>query len=196
MLNNPIRYNDPTGHMCSDPDDPTPSCDGSGTPPPTTPLPNPGGGGNGGEGGGDDDDDDGNNNDDVDLADELAQIYGGGKPLYSLIPYYDTATFIKLPPSPVACGWYDCALSLASVIFSVGTFPGMPKEIQGPAYVLDIVVTVLAIESTEDAYRRGEITEVHRKALNGTGIVGAFPSPIGLGLSLGNLWFTLSGYPR
>ena len=47
VLNNPIRYNDPTGHMCSDPDDPTPSCDGSGTPPPTTPLPNPGGGGNG-----------------------------------------------------------------------------------------------------------------------------------------------------
>jgi hypothetical protein len=25
--NNPIRYNDPTGHMCSDPEDPTPSCD-------------------------------------------------------------------------------------------------------------------------------------------------------------------------
>ena len=40
VLGNPIRYNnDPTGHMCSDPDDPTPSCDGSGTPPPTTPLP-------------------------------------------------------------------------------------------------------------------------------------------------------------
>ncbi len=27
--NNPIRYNDPTGHMCSDPEDPTPECDGA-----------------------------------------------------------------------------------------------------------------------------------------------------------------------
>ncbi|HXD11782.1 MAG TPA: hypothetical protein VN653_17080, partial [Anaerolineales bacterium] len=42
VLNNPIRYNDPTGHMCSDPGDPSPSCDGSGTPPPvTTPPPPP-----------------------------------------------------------------------------------------------------------------------------------------------------------
>ncbi len=30
VLNNPLRYNDPTGHMCSDPENPTPSCDGSG----------------------------------------------------------------------------------------------------------------------------------------------------------------------
>ena len=29
VLNNPIRYNDPTGHMCSDPEDPSPSCDSS-----------------------------------------------------------------------------------------------------------------------------------------------------------------------
>jgi RHS repeat-associated protein len=40
VLNNPIRYNDPTGHVCSDPDDPTPSCE-SGNPYPnnTHPLP-------------------------------------------------------------------------------------------------------------------------------------------------------------
>ena len=51
VLNNPIRYNDPTGHVCSDPDDPTPSCS-SGNPYPnnTHPLPSgpvntPGGGG-------------------------------------------------------------------------------------------------------------------------------------------------------
>jgi len=30
VLNNPVRYNDPSGHMCSDPEDPTPTCDGSG----------------------------------------------------------------------------------------------------------------------------------------------------------------------
>ena len=51
--NNPIRYNDPTGHMCSDPEDPTPSCENGRTPPP-----NSGGGGNRGGGGGDDDDED------------------------------------------------------------------------------------------------------------------------------------------
>ncbi|HUN24411.1 MAG TPA: RHS repeat-associated core domain-containing protein, partial [Anaerolineales bacterium] len=25
--NNPVRYNDPSGHMCSDPEDPTPECE-------------------------------------------------------------------------------------------------------------------------------------------------------------------------
>ncbi len=30
--NNPIRYNDPTGHMCSDPEDPTPECEGANKP--------------------------------------------------------------------------------------------------------------------------------------------------------------------
>jgi hypothetical protein len=29
VLRNPIRYNDPTGHVCSDPEDPTPTCYGS-----------------------------------------------------------------------------------------------------------------------------------------------------------------------
>ena len=28
-LNNPLRYTDPTGHMCSDPEDPTSNCDGA-----------------------------------------------------------------------------------------------------------------------------------------------------------------------
>ena len=75
VLGNPIRYNDPTGHMCSDPDDIwSPGCDGSGTPPPTTPLPttplpNPGSG---------------DNDDDEDLEDELILNGGGGKPLYDI----------------------------------------------------------------------------------------------------------------
>jgi RHS repeat-associated protein len=39
VSNNPVRYNDPTGHDCSDPEDPTPTCDsgnngGGITPPP------------------------------------------------------------------------------------------------------------------------------------------------------------------
>jgi RHS repeat-associated protein len=29
--NNPVRFNDPTGHVCSDPDDPTPSCESGGS---------------------------------------------------------------------------------------------------------------------------------------------------------------------
>ena len=31
VLNNPIRFNDPTGHVCSDPDDPNGGCDGGGS---------------------------------------------------------------------------------------------------------------------------------------------------------------------
>jgi hypothetical protein len=30
VLNNPIRFNDPTGHVCSDPEDPTPTCENGG----------------------------------------------------------------------------------------------------------------------------------------------------------------------
>jgi RHS repeat-associated protein len=30
VLGNPLRYNDPTGHVCSDPEDPTPTCETSG----------------------------------------------------------------------------------------------------------------------------------------------------------------------
>jgi hypothetical protein len=42
VMNNPIRFNDPNGHMCSDPDDLwSPSCDGAGGPPPNTPAPLP-----------------------------------------------------------------------------------------------------------------------------------------------------------
>ena len=41
MLNSPVNFNDPTGHMCSDPEDPTPSCDGSGGHLPNIPHPNP-----------------------------------------------------------------------------------------------------------------------------------------------------------
>ena len=43
VRNNPIRYTDPTGHFCSDPEDLwSPGCDGSGNPPPvTTPPPAP-----------------------------------------------------------------------------------------------------------------------------------------------------------
>ena len=39
VINNPVRYTDPTGHVCTDPDDPTPSCEGGGPPPPNTPAP-------------------------------------------------------------------------------------------------------------------------------------------------------------
>lgn len=52
-MNSPVNFNDPTGHMCSDPEDPTPSCDGSGGYPPNIPHPKPplpgNSGGNGSE---------------------------------------------------------------------------------------------------------------------------------------------------
>jgi hypothetical protein len=42
VLNDPIRFNDPSGHVCSDPDDLwSPSCDGGGGPPPNSPAPLP-----------------------------------------------------------------------------------------------------------------------------------------------------------
>jgi len=42
VLNNPIRYNDPTGHFCSDPEDLwSPGCDGSGGRPKNAPAPLP-----------------------------------------------------------------------------------------------------------------------------------------------------------
>jgi hypothetical protein len=31
VRNNPVRYNDPTGHVCSDPEDPNPTCEKAGT---------------------------------------------------------------------------------------------------------------------------------------------------------------------
>jgi RHS repeat-associated protein len=44
VLNNPIRFNDPSGHVCSDPDDLwSPGCDGDGGPPTNIPAPLPSG---------------------------------------------------------------------------------------------------------------------------------------------------------
>ena len=83
VLGNPIRYNDPTGHMCSDPEDPTPSCDGSGTPPPNSGggTGNSGGGNGSGGGGGDAEVENGT---DPDLCRVFGEgCGGGGKPMYS-----------------------------------------------------------------------------------------------------------------
>ncbi len=77
--NNPLRYNDPTGHMCSDPEDPTPTCDGGGTPPPSTNN----GGSSSGSGGGDDIDDDNGSDTGPDLCKMIGECEGGAKGLYS-----------------------------------------------------------------------------------------------------------------
>jgi RHS repeat-associated protein len=151
VLNNPLKYTDPTGHCISIDGERT--C-GSGNTAPRYDPPK-------------------KDKKDKDKKDDLL-----------------------LSPSSFACEWFDCVLSLASVIFSFGTFPGMPVEIAGPAYILDIVVTGIAFFRTEDAYDQGKISNVNRLALNGTGIAGAFPSPFGLGLSIINFAMTLSGYPR
>ncbi len=71
VLNSPINFNDPTGHMCSDPEDPTPSCDGSS-----------GGGNNGGNSGGSGSNSGGNGGGDGDDLEEELTLLSGGEPDY------------------------------------------------------------------------------------------------------------------
>ena len=87
-------------------------------------------------------------------------------------------------------------MSGLSVVFSVGSLPGMPPEIEGPSFLLDVGVTAVAIIHTENAYAQGQISNVNRLASDITGGLGAIPSKFGLGLSIINFLITMSGYPR
>jgi len=197
VLGNPIRYNDPTGHMCSDPEDPTPSCDGSSLQStkvgnkvvrgsglnagkPKTKKPKGGGGGdkpllaqnqnpNSGGNGGD-----------------------GGQPLLMPTPS------LNLPPSPFdGCEWTDCILSIISTAASgaVWVFEGVP-EISGPAFVVDLGVTYVAYNRTNKDYHQGKISQERQWVLNGTGIAGVLPIPFfGFAFSVVNMMATFSGAP-
>ncbi len=93
--NNPLRYTDPTGHMCSDPDDPTQSCDGADHPGEVSH-----GGGTGISGGGSnggDDDDNGSS------GSGLCQMYGecGGS---------DRPQFMPTQQDDTGCNDFQCAL--------------------------------------------------------------------------------------
>jgi len=176
-LNNPVRYTDPTGHMVASDIQGGDSCYIC-----AYPSTSDGGGGGGSTGGG-------SSTTGGTSAGETTETSA------ALNPIANPADGL-LPPSPFACSWIDCILSGASLILSVGTFPGVPPEISIPAFFVDVGVTTVAYFRTEDAYLRGEITNVNRLALNITGIGGAIPGRFGIALSLGNFLFTMTGYPR
>jgi len=178
VTNNPLRYTDPTGHMQVNDGYSCHACT------PTPPL----SGGGGGNNNNDDDDDD---------------VGGGGHPLSSPnlnTDYYQlTANTLYagpiLPPSPFACGWFDCLLSVGSFIASVATMTRVP-QIAGPAVVADLIMTGIAVVRTNGDRSQGEITRVHQWALNGTAGLGLIPYEWGAGFSFINILVTLSGYPH
>ena len=125
---------------------------------------------------------------------EKDNLGGGGHPLLSTTPPEgSTYSTPLLPPSPFACGWFDCALSAASAIASVFTLD--PATLV-PAFIVDGVVTGIAYFHTQDDYHQGEISQIRQWALNGTGLLGLVPGDFGLALSLANLFMTLTGIPE
>ena len=176
--------------MCSDPEDPTPSCDGSSLQ--STKVGNKvvrGSGLNAGKpktkkpkGGG-----------------------GGDKPL--LAPNLNTDTLYDLPPLPPhpgECEWTDCILSAASFFASAFTFVPPAAPI---AFGVDVVATIWAINRTDRDYNQGKISQTRQRALNITGIIGAIPAApetgigiitgvLGTGASFLNLLMTFTGIPK
>ncbi len=188
-LNNPVRYTDPTGYWIDEGCGTGGGGGGTGSNLPSSGSSNTGSGGSGG--GGDGGGDGGGSGGSSSAPSGLSITY-----LNSTInALYATSalTILPLPPSPFACEWFDCALSVASAILSVGT---MVPDFAVPAFWADVAVTAVAYIDTEDAYSRGKISNVNRWALNGTGILGAVPGPFGLGLSIMNMVVTFSGYPH
>jgi hypothetical protein len=201
VRNNPILYTDPTGHYvpceadageCHH--DPPPGGGGSG---------GSGSGGNGGNGGGGD----GCRHNDPDCrGDDVGgggvPNLGGGHPLSSPnlnTDYYQLMTNSLfsgpvLPPSPFACGWFDCILSAASLILSGVTMTGIPA-IAGPAVIADGVVTVVATIRTVIDYQQGEISGTRALGLGITGVAGVYPGPIGFAFSAINAIMTGFGFP-
>jgi len=121
-------------------------------------------------------------------------IGGGWHPLAML----DTGNVItaipSLPPSPFACGWFDCALSVVGFVASMFTMTEVPT-IVGVAFGVDLIVTVIAIVRTEGDYSQGDIDNVYRLSLHSTAVGGLIPGPFGAGVSFMNVLVTLSGYP-
>jgi hypothetical protein len=193
VLNNPLRYTDPSGHMQCEEYQGACLSENQMTQVWNHPQNH-------------------NNKDDDDKGDG-----GGDKPLQSPDPipteentnnYYSLlysfssgvgASFFSiplLPPSPFACGWVDCALSAASILASgISTaFIELPV-VAGVAVVVDAVVTVIAVGRTNADYHQGEISQERQWILNGTGLIGIIPGPWGLGLSVVNGMATFSGFP-
>lgn len=181
VTNNPLRYTDPTGHMrvedgpqsngCSNP---TYCQNGE----PISPVTN-------------------NNNDN----ETPAYQDPGGSGLLASPGLQDnqltTNTFYStplLPPSPFACGWFDCALSAVSLIASGVTMTEIPQYV-AVAFVVDLVATGVAIIRTNEDHAQGVINDVNQIALNGTALAGLIPGPWGFGFSAINTIVTFSGFP-
>jgi RHS repeat-associated protein len=173
VVNNPLKYTDPTGHMMDD--------------------------GNHGEGGHCDrkcikrlnQERKHKKNKDKNEADG-----GGGHPLPS------PALAAPDPDVPIACDWFDCALSAVSLIATVAA--AVPGTIGVVGFGVDLVATVWAIGRTNDDYRQGEISKTRQYTPNITGIVGVLPGGLlgkwGFAVSftagLANLLVTATGLPN
>lgn len=204
VLNNPLRYIDPTGHdpVCGNSNS-DPECNGPDPWVPTTPsapapyvplepgLPQ-GGGGGGGGGGGNNNNNNGNNDgpDPVDGESEEPNL-GGGQPLLS-----------PNPDDIIGCSLFDCALSGVSLIATV--VAAVPGTIGLVGLGVDLVATFWAIGRTNDDYRQGEISKTRQYALNTTGLVGLLPGsllggwafPVSFVAGLANLLMTATGLPN
>lgn len=116
---------------------------------------------------------------------------GGGHPLTSVV--HDDPP----PWLPQYCNWTDCILSLVSIGASgvITAFPEVPPAV-ATAFVVDAVVTYVAVGRTNQDYAAGKITQTRQWFLNGTAIIGALPIPVvGLGLSIINGMSTAVGWP-
>ena len=175
VLNNPIRYNDPTGHK--------EACGIAGEdncgPHKTSPKPQlpPSGGSSGGH-----------------------QRHGSHEKGTELI---STTQTNGLPigstlSSPWACETLDCTLSIVSVVASgVATFTleAVP-QIALVAEAVDVGATLWSMVRTQDDYDKGKISDKRWWALQGTSAVGLVPIfPFGIVTGLANMYFTFSGTP-
>jgi hypothetical protein len=175
VRNNPINFNDPTGHMEENDDGggvTQATCQKSNncTPPPS-----------GGKGGGN-------------------QHRGSHRKGTELISSTQT-NWLPIGPfqgSPWACEWIDCTLSTVSVVASaVATFTleAVPA-IALVAEVVDVGATIWSMIRTQDDYDKGKISDKRWLALQGTSVVGLVPIiPFGIVAGLANMAFTFSGTP-
>jgi hypothetical protein len=104
-----------------------------------------------------------------------------------------------LPPSPFACEWLDCGLSLISLGASaVDTFAFAVPEASVPAFIIDVVATGFSVARTNADYEAGKISKTRQEWLNGSAVVGAIPDPflkLGFALSILNFGMTMTGFP-
>jgi RHS repeat-associated protein len=210
---NPLRYNDPSGHVCSDPEDPSPSCE-SGQPypvpqgpPPDPPFPpsDPDDGGGGSGGGGQDPEDEPLGPAVQWPWDPLASdpwdnaLSCLSKPyLCAMVSGNGLAKLASRGQGflGVACVLEDCILSGVGVATSfVTTFAIGGKEGWLIAEGVDILATGISIARTNAAHDRGEISDARQYLLNGSAVVGVIPGSWGLGSSIVNLIFTATGWP-